>query len=72
MIGAEIPDGLLYGAAPVLLMLFITLMAWIVRELGRISVQNARTEERYEDHERRISNLERSRTARTWSDAGDK
>jgi hypothetical protein len=72
MLGAEIPDGLLYGIIPVFLLLFVTLIAWIVRELGRISVSNARTEERFEDNERRLANLERSRGARTWSDAGDR
>jgi hypothetical protein len=71
VIGAEIPDGLLFGVVPVALALIVTLMAWIVRELGRISVANARTEERFEDHERRLSNLERSRGARTRSDSGD-
>jgi hypothetical protein len=72
MLGAEIPDGLLFGLLPVALAFIVTLIAWIVRELGRISVANARTEARYEDHERRIGNLERSRGARTWSDSGDK
>lgn len=55
---AEIPDGLIYGVVPVALMLIVGLIAWIVRELGRISVQNGRAEERFDDHERRISTLE--------------
>lgn len=56
--GADIPDGLIYGVVPVVLMLIVGLIAWIVRELGRISVQNGRAEERFEDHERRLASLE--------------
>ena len=47
--------------APVLAVSFtacITLIAWIVQTLGRISNQMAGMEERSEDHERRIRDLE--------------
>jgi hypothetical protein len=62
--GAEIPDGLIFALLPVSFVMIVGLMAWIVRELGRITVQNARTEERHEDHERRIDALEQWRRAK--------
>lgn len=58
MIGAEIPDPFLVAMLAVSTPLVVGLIAWIVREMGRISVQNGRTEERMDDHERRITRLE--------------
>jgi hypothetical protein len=58
VLAAEIPDGLIYAVIPVSFTLIVGLMAWIVRELSRISVQNARSEETLKDHERRIGRLE--------------
>lgn len=60
-LATEIPDGLVYAVIPVSFVMVVSLMAWIVRELSRISVNNARTEEAVKDHERRITNLERRR-----------
>ena len=57
-LAAEIPDGLIYAVIPVSFVLIVSLMAWIVRELSRISVQNAKSETQLEDHERRIGRLE--------------
>jgi hypothetical protein len=54
----EIPDGLIYALLPVSFVMIVGLMAWMVRELGRISENNARFEERVEDHERRLNRLE--------------
>lgn len=58
MLAAGIPTAYL---APLLAVSFtgvITLMAWTVRELSRISAQLSVTEERSSDHERRIRDLE--------------
>ncbi len=60
-LATEIPDGLVYAVIPVSLTLIVALMAWIVRELSRISVANARSEQTLEDHERRIGELEHRR-----------
>ena len=58
MVAAEIPDGLIFAVIPVSFVLVVSLMAWIVRELSRVSVQNAKTDTTLEDHERRIGRLE--------------
>ena len=67
-LAAEIPDGLLYGLAPVVAAAVFGLMAWMVRELGRVSSTNAATEARLEagerrmdDHDSRLRELERGR-----------
>lgn len=66
--GAEIPDGIVFALTPVAFVLLATLMAWMVRELGRTSETNGRleermrdAEERLHDHSQRLRDLERSR-----------
>jgi hypothetical protein len=54
MFGAEIADPLLYGLIPVSFVMVVTLIAWIIRELARISVLLAKLQERIEHLEDRI------------------
>lgn len=65
---AEIPDGIVYALTPVVFVLLASLMAWMVRELGRTSETNGRLEERMQDaeerlrdHSQRLRDLERIR-----------
>lgn len=62
MIGAEINTAYLAPLVATSFMFVVGLMAWIVRELSRISSQLSVIDERTQDHERRISNLEGRRT----------
>jgi hypothetical protein len=54
----EISEGLIFGLIPISFTMVVGLMAWMVRELGRISETSARLEERIHDHERRLDRLE--------------
>ena len=54
MFATEIPSEFLTVFIGVSFTAVIGLMAWIVRELSRISSQSSRLEERSEDHERRL------------------
>lgn len=58
MIAANIPDGLLFGVAPVVLLLVIGLMTWMVKELGKISATNIRMEGRMQNAEQDIRDLQ--------------
>jgi len=62
MIGATIDTAYLAPIIASSFMFVVGLMAWIVRELSRISSQLSVIEERTQDHERRITNLEGRRT----------
>lgn len=59
MIGLVINDGYAIAVLPVALVGIIGLLTYLVRELGRLAVLLGRIEERTNDHERRIENLER-------------
>lgn len=65
MFAANIPDGYLIALVPIFVTAILALLVWIVKELNRVSVQNARNEEAISDHERRISGLESYRTVRS-------
>ena len=54
MLATEIPSEFLTVFLGVSFTAVIGLMAWIVRELSRISTQSSRLEERSNDHERRL------------------
>ena len=54
MFATEIPSEFLTVFLGVSFTAVIGLMAWIVRELSRISTQSSRLDERTEDHERRL------------------
>ena len=54
MVATEIPSEFLTVFLGVSFTAVIGLMAWIVRELSRISTQSSRLDERTEDHERRL------------------
>jgi hypothetical protein len=51
MLGAEIPDGLLYGVIPVLATFWLGFLGWLVILLWRITI-------RLENHEGRLETLE--------------
>jgi hypothetical protein len=55
--GAEIADPLLYGLIPVTFVMLVGLVAWIVREVSRNSVINARHEERIDNLEDRVDRI---------------
>ena len=63
MIAAQVDDGLITTITGVGITATIALMAWIVRELYRISSLVSKIDERTMDHERRIENLERYKGA---------
>lgn len=52
MLGAEIPDGLVYGVVPVLVTIWATLFGWTLLLLYKTTVTVA-------VHEQRLDNLER-------------
>lgn len=54
MLAASIPDGYLIAMMAVSLPATIALMAWIVRELSRISTQSAVLEARQDQVEHRL------------------
>lgn len=57
-LAAEIPDGLLYGLLPVSFAMVVGLMAWIVRELSRVSEHSAVLSERLERAGERLEHAE--------------
>jgi hypothetical protein len=62
MLGAEIPIAILAPTFVIFLSGMVTLLAWIVREMSRISTQLSVMDERSVDHERRLDHLERYRS----------
>lgn len=54
LLSVEVPDGLLIALVAAGFPLIAGLLAWIVRELSRITVTNARLEERQEAYEGRL------------------
>lgn len=58
MISAQIDNGVLTTLTGVGVTMTVALLAWIVRELYRISSLVSKVEERTNDHDRRIDRLE--------------
>lgn len=58
ILGAEIDNGFLTTVTGVGITATVALLAWIVRELYRISSLVSKVEERTNDHDRRIDRLE--------------
>jgi len=51
ILGAEVPNGLIFAVLPTVLVLLVALVAWIVKEQGKSSVTQA-------VHDTKISGLE--------------
>lgn len=62
MVGAEIPDGVVYGIIPVVLGGMMALLAYIVRTLGKVDGRVAANEKDLTLHNERILYLERRRS----------
>jgi hypothetical protein len=62
MLGAEIPIAILAPAFAIFLSGMVALLAWMVREMSRISTQLSVMDERSVDVERRLDHLERYRS----------
>jgi len=58
VLGVEIPDGIVVAAVAAGFPLIAGLLAWIVKELSKITVQNARLDERMDAHDERLHRLE--------------
>lgn len=63
-LGADVPDGLLYGVVPVLATAWLAYSGWVVILLWRISIKS-------ENHEGRIENLEEAGGHRIRRSAGE-
>jgi hypothetical protein len=62
MLGAEITIAILAPAFAIFLSGMVALLAWMVREMSRISTQLSVMDERSVDVERRLDHLERYRS----------
>ena len=66
MIGAELTDNTVTMVALTLLPLGAGFLAWVVRELSKVSTTNARVAERLEQLERRMERLEDATWRPAW------
>lgn len=66
MFAVTIPDALAAAVIAPSIASTVGLLAWVVRELSRISGCLGRFEQRAEDLDRRVSNLEEYRPRRGW------